>query len=99
MIWAQAQKKLVRDRLETVNAMSSLPAVTPHQAAVLGKRMVLVKRYSATEAMQIHAAAAAAESERAEIQSQVPCLPYSKPKPDLTLHACPLPGFLDSLLA
>ena len=71
--WAQAQKKLVRDRLETVTAAAngSLPAVTPHQAAVLGKKLVLVKRYSATEAMQIHAAAAAAESERADTASRV----------------------------
>ena len=62
----QAQKRLIADRIQALNAVSgsSLPAVTPHQAAVLSKKMVLVKRYSATEAMQIHAAAAAAEIEQ-----------------------------------
>lgn len=36
-------------------------ALTPHQAAVLNKKMGIVKRYSATEAMLIHAAAAVAD--------------------------------------
>lgn len=72
----QAQKKLVRDKIQVVSAIagSSLPAVTPHQAAILSKKMVLLKRYSATEAMQIHAAAAAAvlaESEQELPTSQV----------------------------
>ncbi len=53
------------------------PTVTPHQAAVLGKKMVLVKRYSATEAMLIHATAAAAESERASSVSTRILLPLS----------------------
>lgn len=73
---SQAQKKLVRDKIQAVSSIvgASLPAVTPHQAAVLSKKMVLVKRYSATEAMQIHAAATAeslAGSDHDFPQSQV----------------------------
>lgn len=55
----------MRDKIEAVSVIAggSLPAVTPHQAAVLGKKLVLTKRYSAAEAMQIHAAAAASSLE------------------------------------
>lgn len=69
----QAQKKLVRDRVLAVGDLigTSISALTPHQAAVLDKKAVLVKRYSATEAMQIHAAAATAEHERGDSLSKV----------------------------
>ena len=52
---------MIRDRFDAVTAglgAARGSAVTPHQAAVLEKKMELVKRFSASEAMQIHAAAA-----------------------------------------
>ena len=96
----QAEKKLVRDRMQAVREVTATSLVlSPHQTAVLEKKVVLVKRFSATvslqplltsgtivaiairrlhiasnmwaqgsylvqEAMQIHAAAAAAEFRR-----------------------------------
>ena len=57
----QAERKMIRDQFVAVTTgLGASPgsAVTPHQAAVLEKKFELVKRFSASEAMQIHAAAA-----------------------------------------
>ena len=61
----QAEKKMLQERSSLMRSISEVEpgeelALDEDEEAILGP-VQLVKRYSATEAMQIHAAAAAAE--------------------------------------
>lgn len=63
----QAERRMIRERYSSGSAAS----LSPHQAAVLKKKMGIVKRFSAIEAMLIHAAAAAAADMTPGRSSQV----------------------------
>ena len=85
----QAERKMIRDRCDAVTAgLAADPgsAVTLHQAAVLEKKMELVKRFSASEAMQIHAAAAV-EAMRASAEYPASGSSIMKVISDWTEHA------------